>query len=225
MKSLAIVLILVLLPACSVHTSDEVVVHPAENPVADTPASVPQADAVVAELDTAPSTAAPATTRLDLVQSETTTTRILGKLYTLRLADANDEGATIVVNSQDFGLRVGESFSFGDFLVVLDATRPGSVERARDGRADVTIRAAGTSVRDLLEEGQAKRYVLGDATVDAELVMVSSDGKALFKVENATYTLNAGEDTPLSDGWLFVHYVYEGAARLDAATVTLQQNT
>ncbi len=216
-----------LLMRCSGQAGREIVVHPVDNPVADTPASVPQPDQVVEELDTHEAGEMPASTSLDLVEGETATVRILGKLYTLRLAAADDDGATIVVNSQDFGLRVGESFSFGDFLVSLDATRPASVLRAKQGMVDVTIRSAGMSVRDMLEEGQAKRYVIGDAAVEAELVLVSSGGEAAIRVGNETYTLRAGEDTPLPGGWLFLHYVYEGkgATRLDAASVTLSQNT
>ncbi len=223
------------LPACA-PAPQPLVVPNASPAQPDQPVTMPDQDAVVANLSPSPN-AIPSQTALGLVEGRTSTVRVLGNLYTVRLAAATDAGVTLTVNSQDFSLRTGEEFSFGDFLIRLDSVALDAVREPRPSSADVTLRIpASGSVRDILQEGTAKRYRFSDgASYTVALVSVGTDGKggtaALFSVDGDERTLTPYEDGSFNNGaeYLFVHYLYPSKAgamtALAAANITIIQNT
>lgn len=226
---------LLLLSACA-PAPQPLVVPNASPTQSDQPATMPDKDAVVANLSPSPN-AIPSQTAVGLVEGQTSTVRVLGNLYTVRLAAATGTSATLTVNSQDFSLRAGEEFSFGDFLIRLDSVSLDAVREPRLSSADVTLRIpASGSVRDVLQEGTAKIYKFSDGTTySVTLVSVGTDGKgdtaALFSVDGDERTLTPYEDGSFNNGaeFLFVHYLYPSKAgattALAAANITIIQNT
>lgn len=67
----------------------------------------------------------------DLLLGEPRQMKILGNEYLLELVSVSEGSATIKVNVQEFRLRVNEEFSFGDFIIRLDAVHAAG--------ADITI--------------------------------------------------------------------------------------
>ncbi len=57
---------------------------------------------------------------LTLTTGANRTVMINGLEYRFLLVKSGADGATLRVNAQDFTLRTGEEFSFGDFLIRLD---------------------------------------------------------------------------------------------------------
>ncbi len=201
---------------------------------AETPVSVPDAANVSAVLDASPD-ALPATIAVTLLEGETRTVRILGNLYTLRLSASANGSATLTVNAQDFTLKRGEEFSFGDFVLRLDTLVPDAASGPRPSSADLILRVPDVgSVRDVLTEGAARRYAFPDGTARTLLLKsVGTDGKgddaALVSLDGEQRFLTEGEDAPFADGNVFLFHLYRvppGArVPLAEAKVTIIQNS
>lgn len=228
---LILLLLAVLLSACAPAQRPVAVPHPPAT-ASDQPVSIPDRGNVSVDLAPSPN-ALPAETTVTLTEGETQTLRILGKLYTLRLSRIKGATAAVTVNAQDFTLRQGEEFSFGDFLLRLDAFKPDAVTVPKSSTADVTLSVPGVgAVRDVIGEGEKRTYAFPDGssrTLRLEAVGTTGKGDAagLFSVDGEEAYLTERENGLLGNSSLFVHYlspVKQGAA-LAQADITIIQNT
>jgi|GEM_PF-2787950 len=229
--SLVLLLLAVLLSACA--PAQRSVTVP-QAPAPDQPVSLPDQGNVSVALAPSPN-AIPAETTVTLTEGETQTIRILGKLYTLRLSRIKGDTVAVTVNAQDFTLRRGEEFSFGDFVLRLDSFRPDAVTVPKPSTADVTLSVPGVgAIRDVIAEGDKRTYAFPDGSFRTLLLeAVGTTGKGdtagLFSVDGEEAYLTERENGRPGNSSLFVHYLFpvkQGATvSLAQADITIIQNT